>query len=48
MEEAYNQVSEEMVSIIQEAADNIRTFHEKQLRNSWITTEKKERFLGKK
>ena len=39
IEEAYKQVSEEMVSIIQEAAANIRTFHEKQLRNSWMTTE---------
>src|SRR3954466_14070583 len=39
LEEAYNQVSMEMVDIIKEAASNIRSFHEKQLRNSWITTD---------
>ena len=32
IEEAYSQVSAEMVEIIKEAAENIRIFHEKQLR----------------
>ena len=48
IEEAYKQVSEEMVSIIKEAAANIRTFHEKQRRNSWMTTEKNGTILGQK
>jgi histidinol dehydrogenase len=48
IEEAYNEVSEEMVAIIKEAAENIRFFHEKQKRNSWITTEKNGTILGQK
>ncbi|WP_071393599.1 histidinol dehydrogenase [Bacillus tuaregi] len=48
IEEAYSQVSEEIIAIIKEAADNIRSFHEKQLRNSWITTEKNGTVLGQK
>src|SRR3954453_22218331 len=48
VEEAYKQVSEEMVSIIKEAAANIRSFHEKQLRNSWIQTESNGTILGQK
>src|SRR3954470_18349159 len=48
IEEAYKQVSEEMVSIIKEAAANIRTFHEKQRRNTWITTEQNGTILGQK
>lgn len=46
--EAYEQVSAEMVAIIQEAAANIRSFHEKQLRPSWITTEENGTILGQK
>lgn len=48
IEEAYNQVSVEMVDIIKEAAGNIRSFHEKQLRNSWIQTEQNGTILGQK
>lgn len=48
IEEAYSQVSEEIIAIIKEAAQNIRSFHEKQLRNSWITTEKNGTVLGQK
>ncbi|KAA9018006.1 histidinol dehydrogenase [Niallia endozanthoxylica] len=48
IEEAYSQVSEEIIEIIKEAAQNIRSFHEKQLRNSWITTEKNGTVLGQK
>ena len=48
VEEAYKHVSEEMVSIIKEAAANIRSFHEKQLRNTWITTEQNGTILGQK
>ena len=48
LEEAYNEVSVEMVDIIKEAAENIRSFHEKQLRNSWIQTEQNGTILGQK
>jgi len=48
IDDAYKQVSEEMVEIIREAAGNIRSFHQKQLRNSWITTEKNGTILGQK
>ena len=48
IEEAYKHVSVEMVEIIKEAAANIRTFHEKQLRNTWITTEENGTILGQK
>ena len=48
IEEAYKEVSAEMIEIIKEAAQNIRIFHEKQLSNSWITTEKNGTILGQK
>ena len=48
VEEAYKLVSAEMVDIIKEAAANIRSFHEKQLRNTWITTEENGTILGQK
>ncbi|MBM4760823.1 histidinol dehydrogenase [Bacillus sp. B15-48] len=48
LEEAYNSVSAEMVEIIREAAENIRNYHEKQLRSSWITTEENGTILGQK
>ena len=48
IEEAYKLVSAEMVDIIKEAAANIRSFHEKQLRNTWITTEQNGTILGQK
>ncbi len=36
IEEAYQQVSEDMISVYKKSAENIRVFHEKQLRNSWF------------
>ncbi|MBB6445100.1 histidinol dehydrogenase [Bacillus benzoevorans] len=48
IEEAYKEVPNATVEIIKEAAENIRVFHEKQLRNSWITTEKNGTMLGQK
>ncbi len=48
IEEAYQEVPAATVEIIKEAAQNIRSFHEKQLRNSWITTEKNGTMLGQK
>ncbi len=48
VDEAVASLSEEQLAIIQEAADNIRMFHEKQLRNSWITTDETGTMLGQK
>ncbi len=48
IKEAYNLVDESMVQIIAEAADNIRAYHEKQLRPSWLTTEENGTILGQK
>ncbi|WP_066258782.1 histidinol dehydrogenase [Neobacillus drentensis] len=48
IETAYQQVDERFISIVQEAAENIRTFHEKQLRPSWMTTEENGTVLGQK
>jgi histidinol dehydrogenase len=46
--EAYGQVDSEFISIVREAAGNIRSFHEKQLRPSWMTTEENGSILGQK
>lgn len=46
--EAYESVSGQLVEIIKEAADNIRAYHEKQLRPSWMTTEENGTILGQK
>ncbi|PAE44423.1 histidinol dehydrogenase [Bacillus sp. 7884-1] len=46
--EAYGQVDSEFISIVKEAAENIRSFHEKQLRPSWMTTEENGSILGQK
>lgn len=48
IEEAYEHVDSEFITIVQEAAENIRTFHEKQLRPSWMTTEENGSVLGQK
>lgn len=45
---AYQQVDQRFISIVREAAENIRTFHEKQLRPSWMTTEENGTVLGQK
>ncbi|WP_223592098.1 histidinol dehydrogenase [Neobacillus bataviensis] len=46
--EAYEQVDQQFISIVQEAAENIRKFHEKQLRPSWMTAEENGTILGQK
>ncbi|GLB59805.1 histidinol dehydrogenase [Cytobacillus sp. NCCP-133] len=48
MKEAYSQVDGKILEIIKEAAENIRAFHEKQLRPSWMTTEENGTILGQK
>jgi histidinol dehydrogenase len=46
--EAYKTVSQSLVDIIAEAATNIRVYHEKQLRPSWMTTDENGTMLGQK
>ncbi|WP_017435694.1 histidinol dehydrogenase [Saccharococcus caldoxylosilyticus] len=48
MEQAYQQVSAEMLAIIREAAANIRDYHERQKRESWITAKEDGTILGQK
>ncbi|MGW6298009.1 histidinol dehydrogenase [Peribacillus butanolivorans] len=48
IEEATAALTVEQLAIIQEAADNIRLFHKKQIRNSWITTDDTGTMLGQK
>ncbi|MFP5105620.1 histidinol dehydrogenase [Neobacillus sp. C211] len=48
IEAAYQQIDQRFISIVQEAAENIRAFHEKQLRPSWMTTEENGTVLGQK
>lgn len=48
MEEATAELTAEQLDIIQEAANNIRMFHEKQIRNSWFTTDDTGTMLGQK
>jgi histidinol dehydrogenase len=46
--QAYEKIDSEFVGIVQEAAENIRSFHEKQLRPSWMTTQENGTILGQK
>ncbi|WP_404329861.1 histidinol dehydrogenase [Mesobacillus maritimus] len=48
IEEAYKEISDSLVSIIQEAANNIQSYHAKQQKASWITTEENGTILGQK
>ena len=43
---AYSEVEEEFLEAINLAKSNIESFHQKQLRNSWITTEPNGTILG--
>lgn len=46
--EAYEACDPALVGVIRKALVNIRGFHEKQVQNSWITTEKEGVILGQK
>ncbi|MDW7615279.1 histidinol dehydrogenase [Peribacillus simplex] len=48
MEEAAAAMTPEQLDIIQEAANNIQLFHEKQIRNSWFMTDDTGTMLGQK
>ncbi|MDY3909915.1 MAG: histidinol dehydrogenase [Eubacterium sp.] len=46
--EAYEQVDSELVEIMKKSITNIRSFHEKQVRNSWFTTREDGVILGQR
>ena len=48
IEEAYGLVDEDLILVIRKAIANIRDYHQKQLRNSWISTEDNGIILGQK
>ncbi len=48
IDEAFRQVGDEFLTILEEAAANIRAFHEKQKRNSFIINEKNGVIIGQK
>lgn len=45
---AEERLGEEYIAIMKEAAENIKVFHEKQVRNSWIHTDRDGSMLGQK
>lgn len=45
---ALNLIDRDLLRVIQKAAENIRTFHEKQKENSWFTTNENGILLGQK
>ncbi|WP_102344903.1 histidinol dehydrogenase [Bacillus sp. Marseille-P3661] len=48
IQEAYEQIDEEIVGYLKEAAANIRDYHSRQVRQSWITTQEDGTILGQK
>ena len=48
IEEAYAQMDPKLVEVMKRAAENIRTFHAKQLRNSWFDAKEDGTILGMK
>ncbi len=48
IEEAYTKMDANLVEVIKQSAENIRTFHTKQLRNSWFDAKEDGTILGMK
>ena len=48
IDEAYTKLDKELIDVLKEAAENIRTFHAKQLRNSWFDAKEDGTILGMK
>jgi histidinol dehydrogenase len=46
--QAYEKIDDEIVQVIREAADNIRDYHERQKRESWMTMKEDGTILGQK
>ena len=48
IDEAYSRLDKELIDVLKEAAENIRSFHLKQLRNSWFDAGEDGTILGMK
>lgn len=48
LQEAYDQMDPQHIAYLEEAADNIKNYHERQKRESWITTNENGTILGQK
>ena len=48
IEEAYSKLDAELIEVIKQSAENIRSFHTKQLRNSWFDSKEDGTILGMK
>lgn len=48
IEEAYTKLDADLIEVIKQSAENIRTFHMKQLRNSWFDSKEDGTILGMK
>lgn len=48
IQNAYKEVDANLIDVLKEAAENIRVFHQKQLRDSWFFTKKDGSILGQK
>ena len=48
IEEAYGALDPSLIEVMKKAAANIRSYHEKQVRSSWITTREDGVILGQK
>ena len=48
IENTYASVGDELIKVYRKSAENIRAFHEKQLRNSWIDTKNDGSILGQR
>ncbi|MDC7295248.1 histidinol dehydrogenase [Butyrivibrio sp. DSM 10294] len=48
IDEAYKKLAPEFVEVMKKSAENIRVFHEKQKRNSWIDTKEDGSILGQR
>ncbi|MBO6242560.1 MAG: histidinol dehydrogenase [Butyrivibrio sp.] len=46
--DAYNELSDDFIDVMKKSAENIRVFHEKQKRNSWIDTKEDGSILGQR
>ena len=48
IQEAYKEMEPEFIEVLEEAAENIRVFHQKQVRESWINTRDDGSILGQR
>ena len=48
IEEAYSSFDKELLEIIRKSKENIRVYHQRQLQNSWFTSEENGVMLGQK